>query len=106
MAVKTHDRFFVEVAAGSFEEQHYTPLANEVLRVSMAYGQAGSSPDTVVSLFWDKGGADEQLLFCTHSASVDQEIAFEVTGDGTKKLTICLQNNQLTSDLLGLGWRD
>jgi hypothetical protein len=105
MAVKKSDRYFLSVASSSFEELNYVPLDGEILNIAVAYGEAGDTPDTLVSLCWDVGGDDEKILFFTHSSGRDDLVDFSVTGDGTKKLTMRLDNNQETSDLLGIGWR-
>ena len=106
MAVRKFDRFFKDVPAGSVEEKHYVPLDGETLNITIAYGEASLSPETLVCMYWDMGGVDEMLLFATHSSNTDENINFTVVGDGVKKLTMCLRNNQLTSDVLGMGWRD
>ena len=105
MAVLQNDRFFKSVAANTTDTQDYTVANGDVLRIGVAYGQAGMSPDTAVAVIWDEAGADT-MLFCSHASGIDEYVDFTVTGDGTKKLTLKLINNQGTADLLGVGWRD
>lgn len=99
------DRLYKLVGANTAETKTYLPANGETLNVSEAYGQAGSSPDTVVSVIWDDNGGAEQVLFCTHSSGNDGLVNEDITGDGVKLLTIKLVNDQNTSDYLGAGWR-
>jgi hypothetical protein len=82
----------------AFGEQ--TVPNGEVWQVIKFQGSAAYVADTTAALYWDHGGAAEQLLASTHG---DQAFELEatVTGDGTKKLSVVLDNQSPNAQAMG-----
>lgn len=100
---RTEKRFYKSVSSNSSEVDEFTPPSGTYY-ISKMGGNAGTSPDTVVVIYWDYGGAGEEVLFCTHGDADHQTVQLELTADGTKKLAIKLINDQQTDDFLGGYW--
>lgn len=94
-------RLYKCVSATTTEDLDYVPANNKTLSFTEFGGNAGIDPDTVASIWWDKGGVDERLLFTTHGDAVHLEVMEKVKGDGTKKVTIKLVNNLEIEECLG-----
>jgi len=66
-------------------------------------GSASYIPDTESCLIWDRGGAGELVLYCTHG-DADVEIDFTLVGDGVKELEIVLDNQTDTAQSMSASW--
>lgn len=94
------ERFYTCVEANSYDDQDYTPASGSTLTIRELGGDAGQTSDTVVEVWWDKGG-DNDLLFATHGDTIQQNLSVKVEGDGTKVLKIRLKNDTGTDICLG-----
>jgi len=69
----------------------------------------GQSPSASVALVWDQGGASERTIFSTING-VDvmfdtTNVAYQIDGDGVKKLSILIDNNASSESLMiGATW--
>ena len=97
--------FFKSVAAGTDEVFEYTPEQGEEISVGVAWGEASISPDTLVDICWDEGGAESQIIYATHSSGRNDLVNFTATGNGTRKLKLRLTNLMQTAEVLGVGFR-
>ena len=98
-------RIYKELDANSSDSIVYTVPSGKDFFIKKYSLDSGSSPDTIVSIVWDDGGAAEDILFATHG-SVDrtnEDPDTTKTGDGTKQICIKIVNNQNQVDTLG-GW--
>lgn len=93
------DQFFAEVGALSESAQTMIIPDGEVWEIQKFVGAAAYDEGTKACLVWDYGGA-EVLLYSTHgdgSFSGDDQL----TGDGVKKVAICLVNDTASAQTLG-----
>lgn len=97
-------RYYKEVAANTTDTDEYIPASGKVVYFKRFGGSGSSVPATIIKIIWDYGGT-ETLLFSTHGNFIDEPSEeVSITGDGTKKLTIVLINDQAESDALGGFW--
>lgn len=99
-----HKRIYKQVDDNSSENLDYVPAAGETLHMLSGSGHAGTSPDTVSCLIWDPGGAQEEIIFCTHGDTSENLEGLSYEGDGTRIMRIRLTNDQQVADLLGANW--
>jgi hypothetical protein len=103
-------RFYTSVAASSIEAFEYTVPNGSILTIEKVGGNASISPETVVQIIWDEGGAQEGILLSTHGDAVqDIYCCGGLVGDGTRKLKIKLKNDQDVADIMGgfyMGYED
>lgn len=90
---------FKLVAAVSLETDEWIIPNNEVWEISNFNGFAAGSVDTCVKVIWDYSGT-QVVLFATHSDGRHTVIE-TVTGNGTKKLAIVLDNDSSQGETLG-----
>lgn len=76
---------------------------SETWEVTKFIGSAAYVDDTTASLYWDHTGAGETLLATTHGDAAIP-LFTQLTGDGTKKLTIVLTNDTAAARKLGGRW--
>lgn len=98
---KVNERFYGCVPANTSISQAYTPANNTFLSIDEVGGSAGIIIDTSVQIWWDKGGAEEDLIFSSHGDSIQHEIGVKKTGDGIKKVEIILTNDLGQQDCIG-----
>ena len=96
-------RLFSEVAANSTDSHTYTVPAGKRLLIKTLHGQASATPDTVVYIIVDDGGANEDILFTTHTSGLET-LATYLEIDENLEVKIVLVNDQGTSDYLGGSW--
>ena len=85
------------VAPATNEKIEYTPDDGEKLLIFKFTGKGNESSLADVRLYWDLGGADEELLWALDELPMPDSVFHEVTGDGTKKVTVCLSNGCVNS---------
>ncbi len=66
-------------------------------------GNAAYVSDVAVCLVWDRGGSAEEVLAATHGDATIT-VGREITGDGTKKLSIMLDNQSSETHTIGAGY--
>ena len=103
MAEQNKDRFFKSVAANSTDEQDYVPTNGQLIDVAICWGESGATPDTAICIVWDASGVNT-LLYSTHNSGIDSYVDTQVTGDGTKAITLKLINNSDAAVTMGAGW--
>jgi hypothetical protein len=82
-----------EVAASTEESFEYTPANGKKFIVDQFFGDGAFSQNVVVKLVWDYGGGAEQVLWTIKGSSqLPPNKTFELTGNGTKKLALALDN--------------
>jgi hypothetical protein len=67
-------------------------------------GSAAASTDVMVKIWWNKAGADQELLLITHGDSDQGNLGIQKTGDGIKKIRIELVNDTEGALELGAFW--
>lgn len=82
-----------EVAASTEDCDTYTPANGSVVNILKFVGSAAFSPNASVKLVWDWDGAGETVLW-SHKGEGVAPKRFQVTGDGVKKLAVCLDNGE------------
>ena len=95
-------RFYRTVATIDQEVDSYAIPAGKELRVEEIGGNAGASPDTLVCIIYDQGGANEEIIFSTHgdaNSPIDKILA------GGTTLKIILDNDTASSESMGGYWR-
>jgi len=98
------DRSFVQVTASSQSEKDHVIPNGVTYEFTKIYGQSSVSPDTIVCVFWDKDGDEQNLLFTTHGEGHIDMPRVQVTGDGVKKVKIILGNDLTQAEWLGAAW--
>lgn len=92
MAVKKYIKSQV-VVAGTDIADGYIPANDEKIIVAVFHGQPPSSSKADVRLVWDFEGASEELLWSIQeNGPMPDVVFFEKTGDGSKKMALCLAN--------------
>ncbi len=102
--VNVENRLYKSVDANSIETMDYVIPDGQVLEIRCLAGDAGESPDNVVSIVWDEGGGSEEILMSVHGDTLQPGLSIKKTGDGIKKLRIKLQNDKNVADLFGGFW--
>jgi hypothetical protein len=80
------------VLSGTNQAAEYTPAVDEVVIITKFSGKGNESSLADVRLYWDLGGAEEELLWVLDSGNMPREVWFTKTGNGTRKITLCLAN--------------
>ena len=83
-----------EVVNGIEDCDTYTPADGVKFEVMSFLGEGCFSKNAVVKLVWDIDGAPEILWSMKGSSAMPTNIQVERTGDGTKKLALCLDNGE------------
>lgn len=104
MSQRIERRKYLCISASSTVTDEYTPASGTTLLVEEVGGNASISPDTIIKIVWDDGGAAEEIIFSTHGDATHM-IQKQYTGDGSKKLTIKLTNNLTETDCIGGYWK-
>lgn len=82
-----------EVDAATEDCETYIPANGANVTILKMVGETASNLNTTVKLIWDLGGT-ETLIWAIKGSN---EIIFDnerLTGDGVKKLAICLDNGE------------
>jgi hypothetical protein len=98
------DSLYVEVATMSSESSDQVVPNNETWEINHFCGNAAYLDDAYSALVWDYGGAGEEILIATHGDIDTGGLSFQVTGDGSKKLSIVLVNDTAAGRVLGAHW--
>jgi len=80
-----------EVSATTEDCVSHTVADGKKLFIDKFVGEAAFTTNAVCKLVWDYGGAGEQVIWTTKGSS-KMPFTHEVTGDGVKKLAVCLDN--------------
>lgn len=96
-----NQRYYLNVAANTSESLDYTPANNQIFIVNRAGCDSASNPDTNVSIIWDPGGAQQEIILSSYRDAMHENINKQFTGDGTRVLRILLTNDQSESGYLG-----
>jgi hypothetical protein len=97
-------RSYVSVPASSQDESDHVIPDGITYEFTRFYGQSSVSPDTIICIFWDKDGGEEDLLFTAHGEGLIDLPRIQKTGDGVKKVKIILGNDLTQAEWLGCGW--
>jgi len=89
-----------EVAADTDVTVTYVPANGVEVILHKFSGNADHSPDTTVLVVWDYGGAGETVIWSTHGSIVEVPHVVVGTGDGTKKVGLCLKNDDSVARIL------
>lgn len=102
MSTQKIQTYFDEVASYDSEQDDYVPASGEKVLVNSFTGSASHIGKTVVKLVWDPDGTPE-ILAATHG-DVTYRLDKALTGDGSKKLSIILENNSTVTHTMGGQW--
>jgi hypothetical protein len=80
----------------------YVPDNGEELEIRSFTGAAAYLDDTTVKLVWDRDGTPE-IIVATHG-DVHILMAHKLTGDGSKKLSLVLENDTSSAHVIGGSW--
>lgn len=97
-----HDTYFTSVASYDSEQSDTVVPNGETWLIVGFTGSAAQVPGTVVKLIWDPAGANETIA-ATHG-DVSMVLAKPVTGDGSKKVRILLENDTGNVETIGGQW--
>lgn len=82
-----------EVSADTEQCETYIPPNMATIEVLEFFGSGAFSKNSSVKLVWDLDGAGETVLW-SHKGEAAAPRRFTVTGDGVKKLAVCLDNGE------------
>lgn len=82
-----------EVLSGTEQAKEVVIANNQKILIDKFIGVASESANARIKLVWDYGGTDELLWVISNELPMPDEIYFEKTGDGVKKLAIVLSND-------------
>lgn len=94
---------FAPVAAYSSETFDVVVPDGETWAIERFVGSAAYSPDTSAALVWDRTGTPS-LVYATHGDGVFDGSDWEITGNGTKVLSIVLTNETAAEQEIGGEW--
>jgi hypothetical protein len=97
-------RLYKQVSSYSNETLDYTVPNNITLVFEAFGGDSSRDNDIKVEIWWDKTGAQEEILFSTHGDVAAQRTIKEVSGNGTRKVQIRLTNDTATAETIGAYW--
>jgi hypothetical protein len=83
-----------QVLSADEECDTYIPPLDKDFNVQEFYGEAAYSTNSAVKLVWDLDGANEEILWATKGSGGMPNIDIIRTGDGVKKLALCLDNGE------------
>lgn len=96
-------RLYESVAANS-ETAHDTVIpAGDTWNVLRVIANGAYMDDTLVALWWDKGGSEEELLAAAHGDALIP-VGRKLTGNGSRKLSIVLSNDTSSAHVMGGHW--
>lgn len=99
-------RFFRNVAALTVVRDEYTvPNGKTLVLEKYVLNGAGTTFDATARLIWDRGGSQEELLGISHGDVSVENLSQSFVGDGTRKMTIELDNDASSQMSLGGYWR-
>lgn len=84
------------ILAGNAQYKDYVPSAREKIKVKKFYGSAPPDDSSYVSLIWDRGGENEETIWVIQNDGF-MPFEFERKGNGSKKLSLCVNNVSLVS---------
>lgn len=96
---RTH---FALVASYGDDQDDYVPANGEVVELERFHGSASMNGKSLVKLVWDSAGTPE-IIAATHGEA-EYHLGKKITGDGSKKLSIILVNDDSNSHVLGGQW--
>ncbi len=99
--MNTRRPYYKSVASLGLETDTYSIPSGKKLRIMQIGGNAGSSPDTLVCIMYDQGGANEEIIFSTHG---DGNPPIDRTLDGDTTLKIILDNDTASAESMGGYW--
>lgn len=102
MSTEKIQTYFAEVASFDSEQDDYTPANGEQVVINLFTGSASYIGKTVAKLVWDSAGTPE-VLAATHGDG-SYKLNKTITGDGSKKLSIILENDATVAHTLGAQW--
>ncbi len=76
------------------------PANGKTWEIVRFVGSAAYLATTAVKLVWDFGGAGEEVIAATHG-DANLELVRQVVGDGAKKLSLVLENDAPSAQILG-----
>lgn len=84
----------------------YTPASGKDIIVYLFSANVPHIVELSVQLIWDQGGAGEEILWTLSpdNQSLPNHLEFTRSGDGTKKMSLCLSNESSTTDYFMSGW--
>lgn len=85
-------KYYKTVPANSEDNDPVIIPTGQTWKIQAWIGEAHPFKDTTVCIVWDHGGAGEEVVTLTHSTS-NHRLDFNAVGDGTKVLSILLQND-------------
>lgn len=92
------------VTSGNEDSDTYTVPNGKKVTVVSFNGEAAFSPNSAVKIVWDFGGGAEAVLWSIKgSDKIDSRITQDfptMTGDGTKKIAVALDNGEAGSVFL------
>lgn len=77
-----------------------TPVTGKEVRLQWFEGNASQDPDTTIVVYWDFNQAGEVVVWSTHGSVMAEVDLLIGTGDGTKKVALCLINDDSVSRIL------
>jgi len=92
-----------EVAGSTEEANTYTPPTGAKITVVEFEGDAAFTSNSVVSILWDYNTANEEPVWTIKGSRITKQkfttdgAGNALTGDGTKKIAICLSNGEAGS---------
>ena len=93
--MKFEFRKYCAVNSETTTTEEYTPANGEMLFLTSLGGDAATNDNVKVKIIWDT-----ETLFTTHTSNT-QPTSKEITGDGTKKLSIILDNQSSQTEEIG-----
>lgn len=92
-----------DVTAGNEDCDTYIPANGVEINITDFHGEGAFDPNAAVKLIWDYSGGGEEILW-TIKGSSQAPIQFKRTGDGVKKIAICLDNGMSSGSVFMSGY--
>ncbi len=102
--VKTDVSIAQKVTKETSAESSHVPGDGKTITVFIMGASIPDESDVVVQLVWDVDGTPEVLWSMQHGHDFPDKLEFTRTGDGVKKMAVCLTNDSTATDYHMAGW--
>ena len=82
-----------EVNSSTTESNTVIPANGAEIEISFFEGHAAYTVNSCVKAIWDLDGTPE-IIWSTKGDTTSNNLSFSATGDGSKKLAVCLENGE------------
>jgi hypothetical protein len=95
-----HERNYANVPANTIQDHDYVVPNGKTLLLMACAADSMEGPDTNVCVAWDIAGTPK-IVLTSYADIVQSNLFLRYEGDGSKKMTIRLQNDKSEAVMMG-----